>query len=146
MKKSQIAEVQVKYKRKNMVGVPKIVSSEDCESVLRPFFTDMTYKEQFFILLLDRANNVLGVSKISEGGTSGTVVDAKIIFQTALISNASAFIMAHNHPSGQLKPSEADKILTEKIVKFGSFIDLKVLDHLIFTRDGYVSFADIGLI
>ena len=146
MKKSEIAEVQPKYKRKNMSGVPKIKSSKDCEQVLRMFFTDMTYKEQFFIMLLDRANNVLGVSKVSEGGTVGTVVDGKVVFQTALISNAQAIILCHNHPSGNLNPSHSDIDLTEKIRKFGKYIDLAVLDHLILTQEGFYSFADNGKI
>jgi|TARA_R110000744_G_scaffold49420_1_gene107429 DNA repair protein RadC len=144
MKKTEIAEVQPKYKRKNMSGVPSIHSSKDCNEILRVFFTDVTYKEQFFIMLLDRANNVLGVSKVSEGGCAGTVVDGKIIFQTALISNAQAIILCHNHPSGQLFPSTSDLNLTDKIRMFGGYIDIKVLDHLIITRDGFYSFADNG--
>jgi len=143
--KHQIAEVQTKYKRKNMVGASSVTSSQDAYDILKLFFTDLTYKEQFFILLLDRSNNVLGVSKISDGGCTGTVVDGKIVFQTALLANAMGIVMCHNHPSGNLKPSDSDRHLTEKIKTFGKMIELTVLDHIIITDKGYYSFADEGI-
>jgi DNA repair protein RadC len=89
---------------------------------------------------------VIAIRQISIGGRSGTIADGKIIFERALDDKASALILVHNHPSGQQKPSTADVSLTEKLVKFGKYIDLPVLDHLIFCENGYFSFADEGLI
>lgn len=126
--------------------LPKITMSADAARVFRTYWTDrITYKEEFFILLLNQANRVLGISKISEGGLAGTVVDAKMIFQAALKANAAAIILGHNHPSGNLAPSEQDKSLTEKIVKAGKVLDIRVLDHIILTYDDYKSFSDDGL-
>lgn len=126
--------------------LPKITMSADAARVFRTYWTDrITYKEEFFILLLNQANRVLGISKISEGGLAGTVVDAKMIFQAALKANAAAIILGHNHPSGNLAPSEQDKSLTDKIVKAGKVLDIRVLDHIILTYDDYKSFSDDGL-
>jgi DNA repair protein RadC len=127
--------------------LPKIKSSLDAARVFRTYWTDrLTYKEEFFILLLNQANQVLGISKISEGGLSGTVVDSKMIFQAALKANAAAIVLGHNHPSGSLTPSEPDKDLTRKVVRAGKVLDIRVLDHIILTYDSYLSFADEGLI
>ena len=104
------------------------------------------HREYFFILLLNRANKVLGVSTVSMGGMSGTVADPKIIFQTALKVSAASVILCHNHPSGNIKPSESDIRLTQKIKKAGSFLDLPCLDHIILTEDSYFSFADEGML
>ncbi len=92
------------------------------------------------------SNKVLGVCKISIGGLAGTVTDPKKIFQTALKANAASVILCHNHPSGNLKPSKSDIEITKKCVEAGNFLDLKVLDHVIVTRDGYFSFADEGML
>ena len=102
--------------------------------------------EEFYILLLNRANEIIHTEQVSKGGVSGTVVDGKIIFKIALDHLASSIILCHNHPSGQLKPSNADLQLTTKMVEFGKMIDLPVLDHLIFTDNGYLSFADEGIV
>jgi DNA repair protein RadC len=102
--------------------------------------------EEFVILCLNRANKVLGYSKISQGGLSGTVADPKVIFQVALKSNASSIILCHNHPSGNTKPSDNDIQLTKKLKKAGEFLELNVLDHLIITSDAYFSFADESLL
>ncbi len=88
---------------------------------------------------------MLGVYQVSSGGTTGTVVDPKLIFQAALKTNASSVIIAHNHPSGNLQPSDLDKKLTSKLINAGSFLDINVLDHLIIINDNYKSFADDGL-
>lgn len=126
--------------------LPKITMSADAARVFRTYWTDrITYKEEFFILLLNQANRVLGISKISEGGLAGTVVDAKMIFQAALKANAAAIILGHNHPSGNLAPSEQDKSLTNKIIEAGKVLDIRVLDHIILTYDDYKSFSDDGL-
>lgn len=101
--------------------------------------------EQFKILLLDQKNNCLAVSSIATGGISACIADPKIIFATALKAGASAIILAHNHPSGNLQPSEADKSLTRKLKEGGKLLDIAVLDHLIVTPRNYRSFADEGL-
>ena len=100
--------------------------------------------ESFYVLFMNRANKVLGYRCISQGGISGTVVDPKAIFQAALLSNASSLIMAHNHPSGNLQPSEADTKLTRKLRDAGILLDIDVLDHLVISTEGYYSFADQG--
>ncbi len=144
---AQIAEVTLGYKSKIAVSErPKIQSSGDAEDILRPFFQPiMEHHEAFYILLLNRAHRVLGVMKISEGGLSGTVVDLRMIFQCALLSHAQAIILAHNHPSGTTQASEQDKRLTSKLVKAGAMMDIPVLDHIIFTEESYMSFADEGM-
>ncbi len=102
--------------------------------------------EEFKIALLDRSNRLMSIAPISKGGTAGTYVDAKIVFALALKRRANAMILAHNHPSGNLKPSSSDIQLTKKLSKAGEVLDLKILDHLIITPDGYYSMSDEGLI
>ena len=123
----------------------KITSSLAVFNELRVEFNGLPH-EEFYILLLNRANEVIGKQQVSKGGIAGTVADGKIIFNAALEKKASGIILAHNHPSGQLKPSEADKRLTKDLIQFGKFIDLQILDHLIFSDNNYFSFADEGLI
>ncbi len=137
-------EVQVSYTCKQ-VG-PAITQSRDAWELLSPNWLDMDYCESFYVILLNRGNKVLGVCKISTGSVSGTVADPKKIFQTALAANASAVILAHNHPSGNLKPSNPDRRLTEKVKQSGILLDLPIMDHLIITRKGFFSFADEGLL
>jgi DNA repair protein RadC len=101
--------------------------------------------EEFKILLLNRANMVLGIASISRGGIAGTVIDTRIIFQYALKANASQIVLAHNHPSGSLKPSDADIAVTKKVHDAGKIFDIRLLDHLIITpEDRYYSLADEG--
>ena len=95
-------------------------------------------------MLLSTGNRVLGISTISTGGTDGTFVDAKVVFAAALKANASSIVISHNHPSGNLLPSEQDKRLTRRLVEIGRVLDLPVLDHMILGREGYYSFADEG--
>jgi DNA repair protein RadC len=97
------------------------------------------------VLFLNRANRVMGVYSLSHGGMTGTVADPKLVFIAALKAAACNIILAHNHPSGNLTPSSADISLTEKMVQAGKFLDINVLDHLIVTADGYLSFADDGM-
>ena len=122
----------------------KIKSSKDAFNELTGAFQDLPH-EEFYILLLNRANEVIGKEQISKGGVAGTVADGKIIFSHALSKKASAIILAHNHPSGSLKPSEADLRLTKQLTSFGKYIDLDILDHLIFSDNNYFSFADEGV-
>lgn len=126
-------------------GRARICGSRDAFALLQPVFADLNH-EEFWILMLNRANLVTGKCLISKGGQSGTVADPKIIFKLALEYNAANMIMAHNHPSGNLQPSNADIGITRKMVEAGKMMDLFVLDHLIVTDQGYYSFADEGLI
>ena len=141
--KSLVGEIQAVYNTKNLNKV-KIKSSEDAVIEFRKIWSNgsLEYKESMYVLFLNRANNTLGWSLISQGGVSGTVADPKIIFQHALLANASSIILAHNHPSGELNPSQADITLTKKIKEVGIALDLPLLDHIILTIDSYYSMAD----
>jgi len=135
-------EISVKYrtKKKDLVT---ITSSGDSDKTLRTWFVDcMEHRERFVAMFLNRANKVVGIQNVGEGGTSSCVVDVKVIAQGAILSNASAVILAHNHPSGQLKPSESDKKITQKVKAGLGLFDIKILDHLILTSLSYYSFAD----
>jgi DNA repair protein RadC len=135
-------EVQLTYKRKRGLKT-KISSSRTADTILRPFFEDiMDHKESFKVILLSRSNQVLGVHHVSDGGISGTVVDIKIIAQAAILANASAVILSHNHPSGNKNPSNADKQITNKTKEALDLLDITVVDHLILTDETYYSFAD----
>lgn len=124
---------------------PKIKSSQDAYRVIAPKLLDLPH-EEFWILLLNRSNTVTSKYRISTGGVSGTVVDAKMVFKTAVENLASSIILCHNHPSGNLQPSQADIDLTQKLKKAGVTLDCLVLDHLIIGRKGYYSFADEGML
>lgn len=141
---SKVSEVQLTYKTKIKASErPKITSSRQVYDLLRPFFEEhMEYRELFYVVYLNRGNRVLGVVKISEGGCSGTVVDNKMVFQGALLASASAIILAHNHPSGNLRPSDNDIALTKKCKEAGRVLEIDVLDHVILSDEGYYSFAD----
>jgi DNA repair protein RadC len=122
---------------------PQIRSSRDAFTLLAPLLADLP-QEQFWILLLNRANRVIGRQLISSGGVSGTVVDAKLVFKKALEATASSIILCHNHPSGNARPSQADIDITRKLKTAGSTLDITVLDHLIVCDQQYYSFADEG--
>lgn len=142
--KTEFNEVQIHYKRPIFDCKSKVASSEDSERVLRSFIDPkrIDYKEFFWVLLLTNANQVIGVSEIAVGNTTGVSVNIKEIYQLALLANAPAIIVAHNHPSGKLKPSEADKRLTNKLTEASNFLDITLLDHIILTSEGFVSFSD----
>ncbi len=123
---------------------PKITSSRDVYDILHPLMADLS-EEQFRVLLLSQANKVLANEIISFGGRVGTVADVRVIFRQAILSNAVGIIVAHNHPSGNLKPSQSDIDLTHKLKQAGEVMDIKVLDHLIITDNGYYSFSDEGM-
>ena len=140
-------EITVQYKTVNEIHKAKITSSRDSAEYLRSVYPiDIGHREAFLCLFLNRANNTIGHSLISIGGISGTVADGKVIFQHALSCSASAIILCHNHPSGNLEPSQSDINLTKKMKEFGSFIDMPILDHVILTEDDYYSFADYGIL
>lgn len=122
-----------------------IASSRDIYHLVRPQLQDLPH-EEFWVVLLNRANVVMRQEKISSGGVAGTVADPKLIFKQALENLASSIILVHNHPSGNRQPSPADIALTKKLREAGGFLDLPVLDHLIYTDHGYYSFADEGLL
>jgi DNA repair protein RadC len=144
-----INELAVAYTRKEVSANP-IKNSAAVYELLKEIYhntqSELELKEYFFMLLLNRANKVIGYYKLSEGGISGTIVDIRLAFATALKGLASGIILAHNHPSGNLCPSEEDKRVTKKFVEAGKLLDIAVLDHLIVTTDSYFSFADEGLI
>lgn len=123
---------------------PEIRGSRDAYNVLAPLLADL-HHEEFWVLMLNRGNQVLKRIQVSLGGVSGTVVDAKIVFKKALAIPASAIILCHNHPSGNLRPSKPDIEITKKIKAGAELIDIKVLDHLIISERGYFSFADEGM-
>lgn len=124
---------------------PRISCSRDAFNVIAALLSDL-HHEEFWLLLLNRANEVFARERLSIGGTSGTVVDLKLVLKTALEARASGFIAVHNHPSGNLEPSRADIELTEKLKQGGRILDLPMLDHLIVSERGYYSFADEGMI
>jgi len=124
---------------------PKITKSQDAVDVFREIWSkQIEVREEFIVLLVDRANRVLGYQLLSKGGMTGTVADVKLIYSVALESLASGIIIAHNHPSGNLQPSSADLQLTKKIQEAGKYIDITLLDHIILTKESHYSFADEG--
>lgn len=122
----------------------KITSSQEAYQVLGPLLADLT-KEEFWMVSLDRANQVISKDRISIGGVHGTVVDAKVIFAKALSTGASGLLLYHNHPSGQLIPSKEDRKITTKLIEAGKVLDIVVQDHLIIGSADYFSFRDEGL-
>jgi len=144
-----VAEVELIYRSK----VPpsqrrRITCSKDARDVFTENWNPDTigYYEEFKVLLLNRSNAVLGILSASRGGISGTVTDVRIILQAALKSNASGLIVCHNHPSGNLNPSESDTKITHKLRDAGNLMDIQLLDHIIINGEDYYSFADNGLI
>jgi DNA repair protein RadC len=123
----------------------EVKSSRDGYNIMRRHLMDLNH-EEFWLMLIGRSSKVLAKELVSKGGLSGTVADPKIIFHMALQHQASAIIMVHNHPSGNLKPSREDLVLTKKIADAGRLLDINVLDHLIITDNGYFSFGDEGLL
>lgn len=123
----------------------KITSSNTAFKLLHPILGDL-YHEEFWILYLNNSNRILQLLQLSKGGITGTLVDVRLVYKNALQLGAVAVILAHNHPSGSLNPSEADKNLTRKLKVAGENLDIKVLDHLIITENTYFSFADENLL
>lgn len=147
MKNNIVSEVELTYKN----NVPynqrqKISNSLGAYEILTNLFPEntMDYRETFIVLYLNRANQVLGYSVISQGGTSNTTVDIKMVIQTALLANASCIMLAHNHPSGNLHPSSDDNRITNRIIEAARLFDITVLDHIIITNESYYSFTDNG--
>jgi DNA repair protein RadC len=144
---NQVAEIELVYKSKVKASErPHIKTSKDAADLLQRTWDEnkIDFVEQFKVLFLNRANKVLGIFEASTGGVTGTVADPKLIFVAALKANACGIVISHNHPSGNLKPSQQDEQLTQKIKQAGLFLDIKLLDHIIVTSEGYYSFADEG--
>jgi len=140
-----IAALELGRRRKDIAHQQKqqITGSQQIYDEMKPHLSDLPH-EEFWIVLLNRGNRIIRPLKISIGGVTGTVADTKMIFKMAIENLASSLILVHNHPSGQLVPSKADRDLTQRIVKAGHLLDIPVLDHLIFTDNGFYSFVDEG--
>jgi len=123
----------------------KITGSNDVASYLRPLIGDLPH-EEFWALFLNRHNKVIDSRRLSQGGITGTVIDVRLVLQMALEKHATSLIFAHNHPSGNLEASEADRKITKQLKEAGMIMDIPLLDHLIITQSGYFSFADEGLV
>jgi len=141
-------EVTLGYIKKEQQLAYKIQSSQDCNKFLRTIFPleKINHREYAYLLLLNRNSHVVGYYQLSAGGISGTMIDPKLVFQCALLANASAIILCHNHPSTNLTPSKADESITQKIKQAGKFMDISLLDHIIITDTSYYSFADEGML
>lgn len=144
----KIAEVKLSYSTKIKASErEKVDTSLKASKIFRPFFAEfMEHKECAFVMLLNQGNHVLGVMKLSEGGISGALIDVRLLFQAAILANASGFILCHNHPSGILNTSDSDLKLTKKVHEGAKLLDLELLDHIIITKDSYLSMADEKLI
>ena len=144
---SIIAALELGRRRKDSAPLQreKITNSRDAAAIFQPLLGDHLH-EEFWLLFLNRSNTVLGRHALSSGGVTGTVVDPKMIFKAALENRATSIIMCHNHPSGNLKPSEEDLRLTRKLAEAGKLMEIQVVDHLIVSQHGFFSFADEGLL
>ena len=142
-----LAALELGRRRKESEGLikNKITGSNDVYQIIKPFLCDVPH-EEFWIIALNRSNTVIKPIKISQGGITSTVVDTRLIFSKAMETLACSIILCHNHPSGNLKPSEEDLVITRKLIEAGKIMDIPVLDHLIYTDDGYFSFSDDGIL
>ncbi len=142
---SEVAEIKVFYSTNNNSKIKVNSVLKAYQLLLSSWDTNIIeLQEEFKILLLNRANEALGIYPLSKGGISGTVVDLRLIFAVALKCNASGLILSHNHPSGKLVPSDADITLTRKIKKCADLLDVNLIDHIIVTKAGYYSFTNEG--
>ena len=143
------SEVELIYKSKVKASQrPQITSSYSAYQIALKAWdgNKIELLEQFKVLMLSNNNKVLGVLEVSSGGITGTIVDLRIIFSALLKANATAFLIVHNHPSGKLAPSDADRQITRKIKEASKILDITLLDHLIITAESYYSFADEGIL
>ena len=146
-KENIVAEIELIYKpRIKIRDLPKIQSPQEAYELFLSAWdkSKLQFVEQFKIMLLNRANRVLGICTLSTGGTNSTVIDMKILFVVAIKTNSSSIIVAHNHPSGNLVPSDVDRSLTVKIKSASKLMEVSLQDHLIVTEDGYYSFTEEG--
>jgi len=124
----------------------KVTGSKDAADAFRIFWPAYEHIEFSYLLMLNRQNQILGYHQLSKGGMTGAVVDVRVIFQVALKASCTSIIVAHNHPSGNLDVSDADRKITNQIKQAGVILDIPLLDHLIMTTDSYLSMADEGLL
>ena len=143
---SIIAALEIGRRRNETESkAPDIIGfSKDAYNIIRRHLVDLNH-EEFWIILTGRGNKVLGKELVSKGGFSEVLIDIKVVFSAALQHKANGIILVHNHPSGNLKPSHEDIMLTKRIADAGKILDIRVTDHLIITDKGYYSFADDGL-
>ncbi len=127
------------------VELHKISSSKSIFELMQPVIGELMH-EEFWIIYLNNSNKVLSKSQLSKGGITGTVVDVRLVFKMAIELGAVSIILSHNHPSGNLNPSEADRQITQKLKLAGQSLDIRILDHLIVTETGYYSFSDEGIL
>lgn len=132
----RLAEVAVRY---------QVHSSQSIFELMQPVIGELPH-EEFWIVYLNNANHVIAKNQLSKGGITGTLVDVRLVYKTALELGATGIILCHNHPSGTLKPSESDRQITRKLKLAGENLDIKVLDHVIVTESAWFSFADEGLL
>ncbi|WP_269237530.1 RadC family protein [Flavobacterium flavigenum] len=142
-----IAALELGRRRRaeDTVELTKITSSKIVFEIMQPIIGELPH-EEFWVIFLNNSNKVILKSQLSKGGISGTIVDVRLVFKVALENGATGLILCHNHPSGGLIPSDADKQITRKIKQAGDSLDVKVLDHLIITETKYYSFADEGIL
>ncbi|MDR6762434.1 DNA repair protein RadC [Flavobacterium sp. 2755] len=141
-----IAALELGRRRRaeDTVKLSKIISSKNTFEIMQPIIGELSH-EEFWVLFLNNSNKVISKSQLSKGGITGTIVDIRLVFKLALENGATGLILCHNHPSGNLNPSDADKQITKKIKTAGEILDVKILDHLIITETKYYSFVDEGI-
>ena len=144
---SIIAAMELGRRRRELevIELKQIGSSKSVFEIMQPIIGELQH-EEFWVLYLNYSNKVIAKSQLSKGGITGTVVDVRIVFKTALEQNATSIILSHNHPSGKLQPSDADIAITKKIKLAGQQLDIPVLDHIIITEKGFYSFNDNGIL
>jgi DNA repair protein RadC len=143
---SIIAAMELGRRRRteDAVVMTKVTSSKVVFEIMQPIIGELPH-EEFWIVYLNNSNKILSKSQLSKGGITGTLVDVRIVFKSALEMGATGLILCHNHPSGTLVPSDADKQITKKLKLAGDSLEIKVLDHLIITETNYFSFVDEGV-
>ena len=143
---SIIAALELGRRRRteDVVELKKVTSSKIIFEIMQPIIGELPH-EEFWIIYLNNSNKVISKSQLSKGGITGTLVDVRLVFKTALELGATGLILCHNHPSGTLVPSDADKQITKKLKLAGDSLEIKVLDHLIITETSYYSFVDEGI-
>lgn len=143
---SIIASMELGRRRRveEVVELKKITSSKSIFELMQPIIGELPH-EEFWVLYLNNSNKVVSKAQLGKGGITGTVVDVRLVYKTALENGATNIILCHNHPSGTLIPSDADKQITKKLKAAGQNLDINVLDHLIITENGYYSFNDEGI-
>lgn len=146
-RKNEFNEITAVYRKNPNVPQGKISGSESAAIIARAIWpVDISHREAIVCLMMDNSHRPTGFSTISTGGITSALCDLRILYQNVLISNAVAIVLVHNHPSGTLRPSEADKDLTRKVKRAGELLDIKLLDHIILTETSHYSFSDEGLL